>query len=258
MGSELGLRSHTGHTRLHVCDLWQAASLVLASVSAAGGRGVILLPPLWSLSQSHQNLVRCRGPASGTPWCPVRTVLGRTLRISWWMSLLPVSCVWSAYVCVRVCVWVGEGALPVRALLWEGSHALPSLLQEPPLCQSHQAASSGGPGRCGSGLVLPTTGAQPFQGGRGCLGAGKTLLWRLHYGPAFRYNPGQGPEERSRPLTWPQLTLVCRQRPILPAGPPAPRGLGCLREQGKCSSVRTGQRLARDTGVECVRRGRLL
>ena len=82
--------------------------------------------------------------------CPVRTLLGRTLRISWWMSLLPVSCVWSAYVCVHVCVWVGGGCCLSEPFSGKGVTLFPPLLQEPLLCQSHQAASSGGSGRCGS------------------------------------------------------------------------------------------------------------
>lgn len=254
MGSELGFRSHPGHTHLHVCDLWQATSLVLASVSAAGGRGVILLPPLWSLSQSHQNLVRCRGPASGTPWVPsedsswqdVADILVDVVAA----SLVCVECV---CVCPRVRLGRGGAACQSPSLGRESRSSRPCS-KSPRFARATRRRHLEGQ----EGVGLPTTGAQPFQGGRGCLGAGKILLWCLHYGPAFRYNPGQGPEERSRPLTWPQLILVCCQRPILPAGPPAPRGLGCLREQGKCGSVRKGQRLARDAGVECVRRGRLL
>ena len=171
MGSELGFRSHPGHTHLHVCDLWQATSLVLASVSAAGGRGVILLPPLWSLSQSHQNLVRCCGPASGTPWVPsedsswqdVADILVDVVAA----SLVCVECV---CVCPRVRLGRG-GVLPVRALLWEGSHALPALaprapaLPEPP---------GGVIWRVRKVWVCPPLGHSPFKEAGAAWGLGRS------------------------------------------------------------------------------------
>lgn len=174
LGSELGLRGHTGHTHLHVCDLWQATSLVWALVSAAGGRGVVLLPPLWSLSQSHQNLVGCRGPASGTPWVPSED--------SSWQDVADILvdvvaaslvCVEGVCVCPRVRLGRGGGAACQSPSLGRESRS------SRPCCESPRFARATSwrhlEGREGVGLAwcCPPPGHSPFKGAGAAWGLGR-------------------------------------------------------------------------------------